>query len=90
MPGRNPLTLIIGAALALTAPSMVASAAPLQSPPSKPAPAKRAKPAPPAKSKLDLPALQKALESGDQAQSLAGLETIAKSGVARGAPLVED
>jgi hypothetical protein len=95
MPGRNPSTLIIGAALALASAAPAASA---QAP--KPAPAKpgkapaAAKPGkapatPPAKSKLDLPALQKALESGDEAQTLEALDTIAKSGEPAGAPLVE-
>ena len=90
MPGRNPSPLIIGAALALA----LATAAPeasAQAP--KPAPAKPGKPgkpaAAPAKSKLDLPGLQKALESGDEAATLQALETIAKSGDAAGAPLVE-
>jgi hypothetical protein len=89
MPGRNPSTLIIGAALALAS---LAPAASAQAP--KPAPAKPGKPgkpaaAAPAKSKLDLPALQKALESGDEAKTVEALETIAKSGDAAGAPLVE-
>ncbi|HKY37956.1 MAG TPA: hypothetical protein VJN18_18570 [Polyangiaceae bacterium] len=95
MPGRNPSTLIIGAALALAAAAPAANA---QAP--KPAPAKPGKapaaakpgkaPAPaPAKSKLDLPGLQKALESGDETKTLEALETIAKSGDAAGAPLVE-
>jgi hypothetical protein len=90
MPGRNPSTLIIGAALALAL-ATAAPAASAQAP--KPAPAKPAKPgkpaAAPAKSKLDLPGLQKALESGDESKTLEALETIAKSGDAAGAPLVE-
>jgi hypothetical protein len=91
MPGRNPSTLIIGAALALAL-ATAAPAASAQAP--KPAPAKPGKPgkpaaAAPAKSKLDLPALQKALESGDEAKTVEALETIAKSGDAAGAPLVE-
>ncbi len=85
MPVRNPRTLIISAALLVSAAMQTAVAAP------KVAPAQPAKPAAPAapKSKLDLPSLQKALESGDSAQVLAALETIAKSGDAAGAPLVE-
>ena len=80
MPVRNPRILLIGAAL-LSAASV--SAAPK-------APAKGEKPAPTAaKSKLDLAALQKSLESGDEAKTLAALETIAKSGDPAGAPLVE-
>jgi hypothetical protein len=91
MPGRNPSTLIIGAALALAL-ATAAPAASAQAP--KPAPAKPGKPgkpaaAAPATSKLDLPALQKALESGDEAKTVEALETIAKSGDAAGAPLVE-
>src|SRR4051812_17420440 len=81
MPVRNPRTLIIGAALLFVA---SASAAPTA------APAKGEKPAPAAgKSKLDLPALQKSLESGDEAKTLAALDTIAKSGDPTGAALVE-
>ncbi len=83
MPVSNPRTLIIGAALLLAA-SASASAAP------KAAPAKGEKPAPAApKSKLDLPALQKSLESSDEAKTLAALETIAKSSDPAGAALVE-
>lgn len=82
MPVSNPRILIISAALLVTATVQTAVAAP------KAAPAKPAAPAAP-KSKLDLPSLQKALESGDSAQMLAALETIAKSGDAAGAPLVE-
>lgn len=80
MPVRNPRPLLIGAALALCG---AASAAP------KAAPKPKAPVAAPAKSKLDLPQLQKALESGDEAQALSALETIAKSGDAAGATLVE-
>src|SRR5688572_28073709 len=68
MPGRNPATLIIGAALALASTTgwpPAASAAPPAGP-SAPAPGKPVKASP--KSKLDLPGLQKALESGDQAR----------------------
>jgi HEAT repeat protein len=84
MPGRNPTTLIIGAALALaTVPPLAAAA------PAKAGPAKPTKAAAVAKSKLDLPALQKALESGDEAKAIEALETIQKSGEAAGAPLVE-
>jgi HEAT repeat protein len=82
MPVRNPRLLIIGAALALGA---TAAAAPKAG---KAVPAKAA-PAAPAKSKLDLVALQKALESGDEAQTLAALDTIAASADPAGAPLVE-
>jgi HEAT repeat protein len=82
----NPRHLIISAALlaAAAAPAPAAAA-------TKPVPAKPAKPAAPTppKSKLDLAALQSSLESGDQAQVLAALETIAKSGDPAGAPLVE-
>jgi HEAT repeat protein len=83
MPVRNPRTLIISAAL------LVATSASVSAAPPKPAPAKSAKPAPSPKSKLDLPALQKSLESGDTAQMLAALDTITKSGDPAGAPLVE-
>jgi hypothetical protein len=85
MPVRNPRTLIIGAALLLAAPASILAAPP------KPAPAKAAKPAAAAapKSKLDLPGLQKALESGDSAQMVGALETIGNSGDPAGAPLVE-
>jgi HEAT repeat protein len=79
MPVRNPRTLIIGAALAL---STAVSAAPKSAP-------SKATPAAPAKSKLDLPALQRALESGDEAQTVAALETIADSRDPAGAALVE-
>lgn len=81
---RNPRTLIISAALLLSASALVApaTAAP---------PAKAAKPGPAAapKSKLDLPGLQKSLESGDAAQVMGALDTIAKSSDPAGAPLVE-
>ncbi|HYQ17090.1 MAG TPA: HEAT repeat domain-containing protein [Polyangiaceae bacterium] len=78
MPVRNPRHLIILAALALAATSPLSvSAAP-----------KAEKPAP-ARSKLDLPSLQKALESGDESQAAAALDTIAKSGEPSGAALVE-
>jgi hypothetical protein len=85
MPVRNPRTLIIGTALAL-----VAAAPPAQSAPPKGAgkPAQAA-PAGPPKPKLDVPALQKQLESGDEAQALAALDTIQKSGDPVGASLVE-
>src|SRR5690349_15708294 len=90
MPGRNPSTLIIGAALALASSAPTASAQAPKPAPAKPAPAKPAKPAAaPVKSKLDLAGLQKALESGDEAKAIEALETIAKSGDAAGAPLVE-
>lgn len=87
MPVRNPHPLLISAALLLAA-SSSASAAP---PKGSAAKGKTAAPAPAAapKSKLDLPALQKSLESGDSAQMLAALDTISKSGDPTGAPLVE-
>ncbi|HYP87959.1 MAG TPA: HEAT repeat domain-containing protein [Polyangiaceae bacterium] len=78
MPVRNPRTLIILAALAIASGSpRSASAAP------------KAEKAAPARSKLDLPGLQKALESGDESQAVAALDTIGKSGDPAGAPLVE-
>ncbi len=82
MPVRNHRTLIIGAAL------LFAGAAPAAT---KAASSKGEKPAPAAapKSKLDLPALQKVLESGDEAKTLAALETITRSGDPAGAALVE-
>jgi HEAT repeat protein len=80
---RNPRPLIISAALLLAASvTPPVSAAPPPAAPSK------AKPAG-AKSKLDLPGLQKALESGDSAQMVAALETIGNSGDPAGARLVE-
>jgi HEAT repeat protein len=84
MPVRNPRTLLISAAL-LTASTFAATPA-IAAPPTK-----AAKPGPAAapKSKLDLPGLQKALESGDAAQVLGALDTIAKSADPAGAPLVE-
>jgi len=87
MPVRNPRTLLISAAL-LLAQSTSALAAP---PKGSAAKGKTAAPAPAAaaKSKLDLPALQKSLESGETAQMLAALDTITKSGDPTGAPLVE-
>lgn len=90
MPGRNPDTLIIGAALALASSAgwpPAASAAPPAAPSTPATPAKPGKAAP--KSKLDLPGLQKALESGDEAKAIEALETIQKSGDPAGAPLVE-
>lgn len=80
MPVRNPRPLIIGAALALVASSAVAAPQ---------AGTKAGKSAAPSKSKLDLPSLQKSLESGDQAQALAALSTIGGSVDPAGAPLVE-
>lgn len=82
---RNPRTLIISAALLLSASAL--SATPAAAAP----PAKAGKPAPAAapKSKLDLPSLQKSLESGDAAEVLGALDTIAKSADPAGAPLVE-
>jgi HEAT repeat protein len=75
MPVRNPRPLIIGAALLLVAPATLAAP-------------KAEKPAA-TKSKLDLPSLQKSLESGDEAQALAALSTIGGSADPAGAPLVE-
>ncbi len=83
MPVRNPRPLIIGAALALV------SAAAVAAPPSPPAKGQAPARAAPTKSKLNLPALQKSLESGDEAQAVQALETIADSADASGAPLVE-
>jgi HEAT repeat protein len=80
MPVRNPRPLIIGAAWLLAAPSAWAAPKPGAKPERPPATAK---------SKLDLPGLQKSLESGNEAQAVAALETIAKSGDAAAAPLVE-
>lgn len=84
---RNPRTLIISAALLLFISAPAAGAPP------KAGSGKGAKPpasaAPAAKSKLDLPVLQKSLESGDSAQMLGALDAIAKSGDPAGAPLVE-
>ena len=77
---RNPRTLIIGAALLLTA-------LPSAAKPPAPKPEKPAAAAP--KPKLDLPAVQKALESGDEAKTLAALDTIMKSGDPAGATLIE-
>ncbi|RYZ01696.1 MAG: HEAT repeat domain-containing protein [Myxococcales bacterium] len=76
MPVRNPRTLIIGAALALAAPGAVAAP-------------KAEKPVAASKTKLDLPSLQKSLESGEESQALAALSTIAGSADPAGAPLVE-
>jgi len=84
---RNPHTLIISAALVLSASALAAP--PKAGPGNGKAPAGSAAPAARAKSKLDLPALQKSLESGDSAQVLGALETIAQSGDPAGAPLVE-
>ena len=87
MPVRNPRPLIISAALLLAASgSTLASAAP-----PKAGPSKAAKPAAPTvpKVKLDLPGLQKALESGNSAEMVGALETIGNSGDPAGAPLVE-
>jgi HEAT repeat protein len=86
MPVRNPRPLIIGAALALALPA----ALPLRAAAAPNAPtAKAAKPATAAKTKLDLPSLQKALESGDETQAKSALDTIAGSGDPAGAPAVE-
>jgi hypothetical protein len=82
MPVRNPRTLIISAALLLAGSASAAAEPPKSS---------LARPVAPAapKSKLDLPGLQKALESGDSAQMVGALEIIGKSGDPAGAPLVE-
>jgi len=83
---RNPRTLIISAALLLAA---SVSAAPPKAGPAKGAKPSAGAPAAAPRSKLDLPALQKSLESGDSAQVLGALDTITKSGDPAGAPLVE-
>lgn len=85
MPVRNPRTLIIGTALALVVAAPTVGAAP----PKASAKADKAAPAGPPKPKLDVPAVQKQLESGDQAQALAALDAIQKSGDPVGAALVE-
>jgi HEAT repeat protein len=85
MPVRNPRTLIIGTALALVVAAPTVSAAP----PKASAKADKAAPAGPPKPKLDVPAVQKQLESGDEAQALAALDAIQKSGDPVGAALVE-
>jgi HEAT repeat protein len=74
MPVRNPRTLLIGTALLGALTGMAAAAPPK-------AGGKPAKPAAvtPSKPKLDVPAVQKQLESGDEAQALTALETIQKS-----------
>lgn len=82
---RNPRTLIISAALLLTASALTAPSA-VAAPPAKPA---KPGPGPAPKPKLDLQGLQKALESGDSAQVLSALDTIANSADPAGAPLVE-
>ena len=89
MPVRNPRTLIIGAALLL--PSLAGFASSAVAAPAKATPPKAAKPAPaaPPKLKLDLASMKAALESGDEAKTLAALDTIAKSGDPAGATLVE-
>jgi HEAT repeat protein len=88
MPVRNPRTLIISAALLLAASTRAAAAPPQGEPTKGKKPAAASPPAAP-KSKLDLPALQKSLESGDAPQVLGALDTITKSGDPAGAPLVE-
>lgn len=85
MPVRNPRTLIIGTALTLVVATPTAGAAP----PKPAAKAEKAAPAGPPKPKLDVPAVQKQLESGDEAQALAALDAIQKSGDPVGATLVE-
>ena len=86
MPVRNPCTLIIGAALLL--PLLAAPRSAAAAPPKASAKGEKAAPAAP-KAKLDLDSLKKALESGDEAKTLAALDTIAKSGDPAGATLVE-
>ncbi len=81
MPVRNPRTLIILAALGLAATPLRAA------PKSAPGKAEKASPAP--KSKLDAASIQKLLESGDAAKTLAALETVAQSGDPAGAAPVE-
>lgn len=82
MPVRNPRTLIIGTALALAS-TLPAAAAPPK------AGAKPDKAAGPERPKLDLAAVQKQLESGNEAEVLAGLDTIQKTGDPLGATPVE-
>jgi HEAT repeat protein len=74
MPVRNPRTLLIGTAL-LGALTGLAAAAPPK-PGGKPS---NAGAAVSGKPKLDVPAVQKQLESGDEAQVLTALETIQRS-----------
>jgi HEAT repeat protein len=85
MPVRNPHTLLISAALLLAAAAFAVTPA-IAAPPAK---AGKGGAAAAPKSKLDLPGLQKALESGDAAQVLSALDTIANSADPAGAPLVE-
>jgi HEAT repeat protein len=86
MPVRNPRTLLIGTALLVGTLTGLAAAAPPKVG-GKPA---KASAAAPGKPKLDVPAVQKQLESGDEAQALAALETIQRSGdEPAGASLVE-
>jgi HEAT repeat protein len=92
---RNPSTLIIGAALALLATAQAAAAPPKggtdkAAPKAGAAKAEKAKAekAPP-KAKLDVQAVQKALESGDEAKTLEALDTVTKNGDPAGAALVE-
>jgi HEAT repeat protein len=84
MPVRNPRPLLIGAALLLA----LGSTSPTPAAP----PGPRGKPERPgsaAASKLDLAALQKQLESGDETRTLAALDTLQNSGDPAGAALVE-
>jgi len=81
MPVRNPRPLIILAALGL-------AASPLGAAP-KAAPVKAEKSSPAPKAKLDVASIQKLLESGDAAKTLAALETVAQSGDPAGAAPVE-
>jgi len=85
---RNPHPLLIGAALLLAGAHLldasVTTAAPKAKPDKGAAPPKAA-----AKAKLDVRALQRELESGDEARALAALDTIAGSGDPEGAAPVE-
>jgi HEAT repeat protein len=90
MPGRNHRTLIISAALPLLGLALGPTPPVAAAPPPKAAPAPaKGKPANAPKSKLDLAGLQKSLESGDESQVLAALDTIQKSSDPAGAPLTE-
>lgn len=82
---RNPRILIIGAALLAHSLPGAADAAPKAGAAHGPRPASAAAP----KTRLDLPNLQRSLESADEAQALAALARIASSADPAGAPLVE-
>jgi HEAT repeat protein len=86
---RNPSSLLIGAAL-LLAPLAVRNGVAVAAPQAAAGKADKSPPAKaPAKAKLDLPALQRALESGDEAKTLQALDTISQGGDPAGAALVE-